>query len=195
MRYRWSPGVNLTPIWVLLGVNFMVFVATYAVPEATYLFGLNPAALLDRPWTIVTNMFVHAGFGHIFTNMLMLFFFGSYLLRLIGEGKFLMVYFVGGLVGNILYILLGPNIPVVGASGALYGVMGALAVMRPRLKVYVWFLIPMDLWMVVLFGGFLLSLPFVASQGIAWQAHLGGLAVGLVAGYFFRKKEHQTFWS
>ncbi len=192
MRYRWSPGVSLTPIWVLLAVNFVLFVATYAIPDAIYLLGLRPAALSDRPWTIISNIFIHAGFWHIFGNMVTLFFFGSNLLRLIGESKFLLVYFVGGLVGNILFILLGePYAIAVGASGAVFAVGGALAVLRPRLKVLIFPIpVPLDLWMAVI--GAFLFLSFMPR--VAWEAHLGGLAVGLLAGYFFRKKERQTFW-
>jgi len=194
MRYRWSPGVNLTPIWVLLGVNFMLLLA-YMVKQNVVLstLGLVPASWLEEPWTIITNIFVHAGFFHFFGNMVTLYFFGSYLLRLVGENKFLIVYFVGGLVGNIMFIILpgNPYAIAVGASGAVFAIGGALAVMRPRLKVLIFpIFIPLDLWMAVI-GGFLL-LSFI--PGVAWQAHLGGLAVGLVAGYFFRKKEHQSFW-
>ena len=192
MRYRWSPGVNLTPIWVLLGVNFVLFIATYAIPDATYLLGLQRTALSERPWTVISNIFIHAGFFHLFFNMVTLYFFGSYLLRLIGENKFLVVYFVGGLAGNAMFILLGnPYAIAVGASGAVFALGGALAVMRPRLKVLIFpIFVPLDLWMAVI-GGFLV-LSFM--PGIAWQAHLGGLAVGLIAGYFFRKKERYASW-
>jgi len=187
----------MTPIWVLLGVNFIVFIAAL-INEAriTSLLGLMPATFLDEPWTIVTSMFVHAGFGHILFNMLMLYFFGSYFLGLVGESKFLIVYFVGGLAGNVLFMLIGPSATLIGASGALYALMGTLAVMRPKLKVLLYFLIPVDLWIVVIFAS-LIMIPMARDatrQGtIAWEAHLGGLVAGLVAGYYFRRRERGAF--
>jgi len=179
----------MTPIWVLLAANGLVFVATLISRERIIpLLGFTPSQFLDEPWTIVTSMFVHAGMWHILGNMLVLFFFGSYLLGLVGERQFLLVYFVGGLLGNVLFMALGQEFATaVGASGALYAVMGALAVMRPRLKVLIWFMIPVDLWIVVVFGA-LMILP-----GIAWQAHIGGLALGLAAGLFFRQRERGAF--
>jgi membrane associated rhomboid family serine protease len=134
-------------------------------------------------------MFVHAGFGHIFANMLTLFFFGSYLSRLIGDGRFLITYFGGGILGGIMYILLGPSlIPAIGASGAIYAVAGALVMLRPNLRVLLYFIVPMPLWVVILVFFVIWSIPgFI--PGIAWQAHLGGLIFGLIAGYIFRRRE------
>jgi len=94
-------------------------------------------------------------------------------------------------VGNIFYIILGVPLSIaIGASGAVFAVGGALAMMRPRLKVFV-FPIPMaiPLWAAVI-GGFLILSFF---PNVAWQAHLGGLAFGLVMGYFFRKRERAYF--
>ena len=171
----------------------MVFIATLINRNLVIsLLGLQPASFPNEPWTIITNIFVHASFWHIFANMLTLFFFGSYLLRLVGETKFLIVYFVGGIIGNVMFILLGPPfVTAVGASGAVFALGGALAVMRPKLKVIIFPIpIPLDLWIAVI-GGFLVIsfLPY-----IAWQAHLGGLVAGLIAGYLFRKRERGVFW-
>jgi len=193
VRYRSYQGDTLTPIWVLLAVNFLVFIATLINRNLVIsLLGLQPASFPNEPWTIITNIFVHASFWHIFANMMTLFFFGSYLLRLVGETKFLIVYFVGGILGNVMFILLGPPfVTAVGASRAVFALGGALAVMRPKLKVIIFPIpIPLDLWIAVI-GGFLVIsfLPY-----IAWQAHLGGLVLGLIAGYFFRKRERGVFW-
>ena len=155
------------------------------------MFGLIPELFLSRPWTIVTNMFIHSGLWHCFANMLTLYFFGSYLSRLIGDSKLLIVYFGGGLLGNILYILLGEPLSIaVGASGAVFALGGALAMMRPKLKVIVFpIFVPLPLWIAVI-GGFVI-LSFLPN--IAWQAHLGGLIVGLIAGYIFKRKERYFF--
>jgi len=180
----------MTPIWILLGVNFLFYFATLIRRDVILdTFGLTPLEFLNEPWTIVTNMFVHAGLWHILGNMLMLYFFGSYLLGLLGEAKFLLVYFVGGLMGNALYMAIGPEFATaVGASGALYAIMGTLAVMRPRLKVLIWFMVPVDLWIVVVVGALIIS------PSVAWQAHIGGLVFGLAVGLYLRRKERGSFW-
>ena len=193
MRVRYSgfrgPGINMTPIWIIMAANLLFYIATMIQPDLIInTFGLMPIQLVNEPWTIVTNMFVHAGLWHFLGNMLMLYFFGSYLLGLVGEVKFLLVYFAGGLLANVAFLVLGSDFAtVVGASGALYAVMGVMAVMRPRLKVYLWFMIPIDLWIVVVVG------MLIIFPGVAWQAHLGGLVLGLAAGYFFRKRERGAF--
>ena len=187
MAYRSYQGFKLTPIWVIIGVNLLLLIVTAIVPELIFLLGLQPDSFLRRPWTIVTNLFIHAGLWHVATNMLTLYFFGTYLFRLVGKSRFQIVYFGGGILGNILFILLGqPFAVAVGASGAVFALGGALAVMRPKLRVFVFPIpAPIPLWAAVI-GGFLIIsfLPFVA-----WQAHLGGLIFGLIAGYFFRKRE------
>jgi membrane associated rhomboid family serine protease len=96
------------------------------------------------------------------------------------------VYFVGGICGNLLYLFLGDNYSIaVGASGAIFALGGAMAVMRPNLRVIVFpIFVPIPLWVAVI-GGFVL-LSFFSS--IAWEAHLGGLLVGLAAGYMFRRR-------
>ena len=194
MRARYggfrSTNVAMTPIWILLGVNFLFYFATLIRRDVILdTFGLTPLEFLNEPWTIVTNMFVHAGLWHILGNMLMLYFFGSYLLGLLGEAKFLLVYFVGGLMGNALYMAIGPEFATaVGASGALYAIMGTLAVMRPRLKVLIWFMVPVDLWIVVVVGALIIS------PSVAWQAHIGGLVFGLAVGLYLRRKERGSFW-
>jgi membrane associated rhomboid family serine protease len=103
----------------------------------------------------------------------------------VGNKWFVLIYFVGGLAGNALYLALGDSLSIaVGASGAVYAIAGALVVMMPKLTVRLYFLIPMPLWVVVIvFFGIWSFIP-----GVAWQAHIGGLAVGLIAGYFFRRR-------
>lgn len=107
MAYRSYGGFRLNTVWILIGINFLFFIATLIAPELVFRLGLRPASFPQQPWTIITNLFIHGGFFHIFANMLTLFFFGTYLLRLIGEGRFLIVYFGGGILGNLLFIFLG----------------------------------------------------------------------------------------
>lgn len=191
MRYRSYRSFTLNPIWVIIGVNFLLFIATLIAPRLIFFLGLQPASFLRCPWMIVTSLFIHSGLWHITANMLTLYFFGTYLSRLVGESKFLLTYFCGGILGNILFILLAPPSSIaIGASGAVFAVGGALTVVRPRLRVFVFPIpAPLPLWAAVI-GGFLVIsiLPQVA-----WQAHLGGLVFGLIAGYFFRKRELSFF--
>ena len=176
-----------------MALNFLFFIASLAREGLILdLFGLMPFTFLNEPWTIVTNMFVHGGWTHIIFNMLALFFLGSYLLRLIGESKFLIVYFVGGILGNVFFIWLGnPFAIAVGASGAIFALGGALAAMRPRMKVIIFPIpIPLDLWIAIII---LMGISFIPYR-VAWQAHLGGLVFGLIAGYYFRRRERRAFW-
>ena len=185
--YRSHKRSNLNPVWILIALNVILFVVTLATPSLIVSFGLAPAGFGERPWTIVTSLFLHGSFGHILGNMVTLYFFGKYLRLLVGSSKFLLVYFIGGILGGILYVLLAPPLSIaIGASGAVFALGGALAVMRPKLRVLVFPVpVPMPLWAAVI-GSFVI-ISFL--PGVAWQAHLGGLAFGVIAGYFFRRKE------
>jgi len=179
-------------MWLLIAINLLLFIATNINPRLLLLLGLQPAAFPVMPWTIFTNLFVHAGVGHILANMITLFFFGRFLSGLLGGRRFLLVYFLGGILGNVCYLLLPPS-PLaiaVGASGAIFALGGALAVMVPKLRVLVFPIpVPLPLWVAVIGGFFIISfLPQVA-----WQAHLGGLVFGLIAGLFLRARQRRFF--
>ena len=191
MSYRNPRSVNLTPLWVLISVNVLIFVAT-SIASGSFLglsqtviqqVGISRITFTSQPWTIVSAMFVHDGIYHILFNMIALYFYGMYVLTLVGEARFFLVYFIGGLIGNALFLLLaGPYSVAVGASGAIFALGGTLVMLAPRLKVIIFPIpIPMDLWIaIILFA--LISL----SPGVAWQAHAGGLITGLAAGYIFK---------
>ena len=208
MRYRRYQRFKLSPILVLVIVNLLLFLVIFIIgkiapqlaSKLVLTLGLPPPAYFwDQPWTIVTSMFVHIQFWHIFANMITLYFFGTYFFRLVGERKFLLVYFGGGILGNILLLLLAQFSPyniAFGASGAIFALAGALVVMRPKLPVLIFPIpVPIPLWLAVI-GGFLILtvLPIRFNWPIAWQAHLGGLVLGLIAGYFFRKRERYFSW-
>ncbi len=181
-------GASITPVWLLVAINTLLFIATLINQKLIFLLGLQPASFTAMPWTVVTNLFVHAGIGHILANMITLFFFGGYLCRLLGSGKFFTVYFVGGVVGNVFYLLLAPSpfTIAVGASGAVFTLGGMLTAIAPKLRVFVFPIpAPLPLWVAVI-GGFIIISFF---PQVAWQAHLGGLVVGLVVGLIFKKKQ------
>jgi len=179
-------AVSLNVLWFLVALNVLIFIITLLRPQSVInLLGLTPGLLSQQPWTIVTSMFVHGGFAHILFNMISLYFLGSFLIRAAGEKSFLAIFFLGGLAGNILFILLAdPYSTGIGASGAIFALGGALAVMLPRVPVLVFPIpVPIPLWAAILIFLLLSFLP-----GIAWQAHLGGLLLGLIAGLILRKR-------
>ena len=191
MAYR---GSNLILVWVLIVINIVLFFATLVEQDLIRTLGLQPAVFLDldRPWTLVTNLFIHANVWHIIANMITLYFFGSFLLRLIGVKRFLIVYFGGGILGNLLFILIEPSSLsiVIGASGAIFALAGALTAIRPQLRVFIFPIpAPLPIWVAVI--GIFVILSFLPN--IAWQAHLGGLVLGLVAGYVFRRRGRYYF--
>jgi len=186
MRYSYRSSA---PVWTLIAINTFVFIITTISPDIGGFLALTKPIFGFNYWSILTAMFVHANFSHIFFNMLTLYFFGIFCLQLIDSKWFLVVYFIGGIFGNILFLLIGSAYSVVaGASGAIYAIGGVLVMMRPTLRVYLYFLVPMPLWVVIIIG-FLLT---AFSGGVAWQAHLGGLIVGLIAGFFLRRRERQS---
>jgi membrane associated rhomboid family serine protease len=178
-------------IWFLIIANLVVFIMTLVRSDMGSFLALLPYPyFLSQPWGIITHMFVHANFWHILCNMISLYFLGSLLIRLIGENKFLTVYFLGGIIGGLFYVFVLPPLkPAVGASGAIFALGGALAIMAPRLPVFMFFVpIPVPLWIAILV---FLLISFI--PGIAWQAHLGGLLLGLGAGYYYKKKRRVYF--
>jgi membrane associated rhomboid family serine protease len=154
--------------------------------EVVRFLGLARVLLSQQPWTIITAIFVHGGFAHIIFNMISLYFLGSFFLRAAGERSLLAVFFLGGLAGNALYILLAPpNAMGIGASGAIFALGGALAIMVPRVPVIIFPIpIPVPLWIAIII---LVCISFLFS-GIAWQAHIGGLFLGLIAGLILRRR-------
>ena len=176
--------------WVvrLMIANFAIFLlmALRIVPAgAVEWLGFAVPGFLTRPWTIVTYMFVHGGFMHVFMNMLALFFFGPPLEQKWGSRFFLRFYLVTGLgaaaFSVLLYSLTGPTI-MVGASGAIFGILVAFALNWPDAKIYLYFVFPVPAkWFVAALGAFtLLSTVQGSADGVAHWAHLGGLVTGFV---------------
>jgi membrane associated rhomboid family serine protease len=167
--------------WVrrLLIANLVVFGVTAVSGDAARLLMLYPPAILRQPWTIVTYMFVHAGFAHLFFNMIGLYFFGPRLESRLGSRSFLTLYLIAGIGGGVLHMIFSRGAPVVGASGSIYGVLLGFATFWPRERMIV-FPIPVPLEArVVVIGYLVLSLTqgsLGAGAGIAHFAHLGGAA-------------------
>ncbi len=153
-------------------------------------FGLNPHNVIFgfRVWQPFTYMFLHAGLWHVGINMLMLWMFGSELENLWGRKEFLRYYMITGvgagifsLVPYFLGVVAGyrGNIPsIIGASGAVYGILLAYAVTYPDRKVLVYMIMPVKVKYLMLFMGFMTFASIGNGDGISHITHLGGLVVG-----------------
>lgn len=185
-----SFGYTLTP-WVkrLLIANTVTFLLLMAVPGLASWLAFVPALTFSRPWTLVTYMFVHAGFFHLFFNMLILFFFGPPLEGMWGGREFMKFYVVSGLGGAVLSYFFAFHAAIVGASGAIYGVMLAFAMNWPNMPIYIWGILPVKAkWLVTfLAAASVLALVGGAQDGVAHWAHLGGFG----AGFFYLKLNDQ----
>jgi membrane associated rhomboid family serine protease len=188
-----------------LGPNLETFLAHYsAVPiqisKVLHGDAMNPLILL----TLVTSLFLHGGWLHLGGNMLYLWIFGDNVEDKLGHFRFLFFYIICGIAASSLHIYFDPqsNIPTIGASGAISGVLGAYLLMFPKAKVVT--LIPififiqiaelpafliLGFWFVLQFFNGILSLKFSTAGigGVAWWAHVGGFVMGLVLVLPFRK--------
>ncbi|MFB6134011.1 MAG: rhomboid family intramembrane serine protease, partial [Halanaeroarchaeum sp.] len=150
------------------------------------LFTLSPLHV-EYVWTWVTSIFAHdpGGFFHIFFNSLVLYFFGPVVERRIGSKTFAVLFLVSGAAAGLAQVLAqlatGGATPVLGASGAIAALLGVLTVLNPNLRIYLYFVIPMPLWVATaLFAGYSIlvsTLGGVGFGGVAQLAHLAGLAI------------------
>lgn len=155
-------------------------------------FQFDPNYLVTRPWTLVTYIFLHTGLLHLLFNMLVLYFFGTALEKRVGNRQLLAIFFTAGILSAIGYTFLSrpvfniSPVPMVGASGAIYGVFAALTMLEPDIRVYVYF-VPMKLKYALVLFALLDFLMVNSSDMIAHTAHLSGLFVGLYMGLRIKK--------
>lgn len=186
MGYR-SPvvtiGPTLTPIvkYLLIANVLVYFWSSLAGPDVIAILGLTPAAFLGKLflWQVVTYLFLHGNFLHIFFNMLVLWMFGCELEKYLGSRRFLNFYLITGVGAGLLSVLLSPysRIPIIGASGAIYGILMAYGMLFPERYVYLYFLFPVKVKYFVAFLGVMAFLSSLSASGggIAHTAHLGGM--------------------
>ncbi len=158
----------------------------------TEFFMFIPQLAAVRPWTVFTYMFLHGSGFHLFVNMLVLFFFGPTLERKIGSHKFLIVYFGAGLLSALGHMIFSGS-PVVGASGAIYGIFACLALLEPDIRVYVYFL-PMKITQALVLFALIDILMIGSNDMIAHAAHLFGLIFGLYMGFKIKKEMKRSVW-
>ncbi len=196
MAYRRSymsffPPVTPALKWLLI-VTTGVFVVTY-LPYALFHWGVPYAWLGLTPylvthygfvWQLATYLFLHGGFFHILFNLFALWMFGSDLERVWGSRKFLFYFFLCGIGAACFDVLVQPSstIPIIGNSGAIYGILLAFGLLFPNRPIFLWFVIPVKAkWFVLAIG----VIEFIseighAAPGIAHLAHLGGMLVGFL---------------
>lgn len=212
VRSRSLPLVN----WALIAANILVFFlmasAGREAERVTTALGIVPVRLLsgNEPWgwlTLVTSMFLHGGWAHLFSNVLALYIFGDNVEDRLGSGRYLLLYLVSGLAAGIVHIVFNPTstIPAIGASGAISGVLAAYFLFFPTARVIT--LVPLFFWPwfveipAVLYLGFwfvsqllngVLSIVVGAQAlgGVAWWAHVGGFAAGLVLAPLLKRRRY-----
>ncbi len=168
----------------LIVLNLFVFLLNYLVRSSYNYLALHPRAVIELGyyWQVVTYMFVHGGFSHILFNMLGLFIFGIQLERHMGSTEFLVLYLFTGIGTGLFSLLVGTA--VVGASGAIYGLLLAFATYFPHAKIYIMGILPVRAPIAVLvFVG--LSIFFQFSGLIGGVAHLAHLAGVVLAFLYF----------
>ena len=156
--------------YTLIGLTVLVYILQL-IPgsEVSRYLTYYPALTSVEPWTMLTALFVHGSIFHILVNMYSLLIFGPILERLVGRSRFLALYLIAGFGGSVAVLILAPDRGVLGASGAIFGLLGAFFVIQRRLGGN-----NIQLLLVI---GLNLAIGFVL-PGISWQAHLGGLLAG-----------------
>jgi membrane associated rhomboid family serine protease len=158
----------------LIGVTVLVYIfQLLSNGWVTNSFAYAPVLTATEPWRMLTALFLHASPLHILLNMYSLFVIGPMLERTVGRGRFLALYLIAGFGGSVAVLLLAPNTVVIGASGAIFGLLGGLFVIQRKLGGNT-----TQLFIVIAIN---LAIGFVI-PGLAWQAHLGGLLVGAAVG-------------
>jgi len=205
---RTTPGVTMTLIASnILVFLFMASLAPRAAEAFVYFYGLVPAEFSLA--TVFTSMFVHGGLAHVAGNMWFLWIFGDNVEDRFGHGRFIVFYLVCGFVAAVSQTWLDPSspVPMVGASGAIAGVMGAYLVLYPHSRVLMLFPFPLfvyelpaviflALWFVMQFISGIDSLSTMQAGdltgGVAFWAHVMGFLTGIVLVPLMRRRERET---
>ena len=185
-QFSYKPALFTDAIKILVSVNFGIFLLqTVARTEGLFfpLFGLVPKMVWSEfmIWQPFTYLFFHGGIWHVLINMFVLWMFGSELERIWGKGHFLKFYFVTGVGAGLVTMIFGVNsmTPIVGASGAVYGVLLAYGLTYPNRTVYLYGIIPIkSLWFVIGIGVIAFMSSFDNVSQISHLTHLSGMMIG-----------------
>jgi len=169
-------------LWLCLLI-FIIFFFQQIIGTFTDLFILDNRLVIFRVWTLITAIFLHSGIVHLLYNLFGLALFGSILEHVIGSRKFLILFFVSGLAASLVSLPFYTR--VLGASGAVMGILGMLGILRPKMTVWLYSM-PMPMIVALFVWGAGDVLGIYAPSGTANIAHLGGLGIGVIAGFYYR---------
>ena len=177
--------------YTLIGICAAVFVVDLLLGGTLQrLLGFYAGSLYPQlsgvfePWRLLTAAFVHASFWHVGLNMLSLWMMGRILEPLLGRGRFLALFLISAFGGSIAVALLAPSSFVVGASGAIFGLFGALIIIARHIGA--------EITGILIVLGINLAIGFVPGMGISWQAHVGGLVAGAVVGLIYARTRQRS---
>lgn len=202
--------------WFIISCVIVFFIQTLLIfifgERVFYYLAIQPNAFFSgQIWTLLTSMFMHGNLSHLFVNMVSLFFIGNFIEKLIGRKRFFWLYILSGIIAGLFFVFLSyffgisewgikifgsPEVFAVGASGAIFALGGLLTILTPNLRVYVFFIIPMKMWVAMIS---LLGILWIASisAGLPFgnSAHFGGLLVGISYGLYLKNKyPRKTSW-
>ena len=192
-------GIIILNVLIFLG-QFWIFGNDPGIGRSlVYMYGFVPAEF--NPLTIFTSMFMHGGFAHIIGNMWFLYIFGDNVESILGHVKYFMFYLACGIGAALAQFFVEPasQVPMIGASGAVAGVLGAYMIRFPKARVHVLaviiifittFVVPaqivLGLWFLMQLSGGLGSLGVDTTGGVAWFAHIGGFIIGVTSLKYFQ---------
>jgi membrane associated rhomboid family serine protease len=191
----------------IIVLNVLIFLGQFWISgndpdigkSLVYMYGFVPAEF--NPLTIFTSMFMHGGFAHIIGNMWFLYIFGDNVESILGHVKYFMFYLACGIGAALAQFFVEPasQVPMIGASGAVAGVLGAYMIRFPKARVHVLaviiifittFVVPaqivLGLWFLMQLSGGLGSLGVDTTGGVAWFAHIGGFIIGVTSLKYFQ---------
>lgn len=201
--------------WGLIIINILIYFYESSLSQAGLnqliaSYGLIPSKIvLTNPFTwlpLLTHMFLHGSWWHVLSNMWTLFIFGDNVEDRMGSVRYVLFYLIGGIAAGMIQMLQSgdPNIPSIGASGAIAAVLGAYFLYFPKSKVvtfipvllFIWFVkIPAVIYLGIWFISQLYSgITSASASGIAWWAHIGGFVFGLLLALIFKGKEKIQAW-
>jgi len=196
---------------LFLGPYSQVFVKMFGVIPYEVFHGVDvpPPDPLTPYGNLVSYQYLHGGFMHIIGNMLFLWVFGDNVEDVMGKLKYFIFYTICGIVAALIQVLVYPdsNIPLIGASGAISGVLGAYMVFFPRAQIvtliFIFFFIDIivlpaalwiTVWFLIQFTSALLSVQHLSMGGVAWFAHLGGFLAGVVIAKLLKKDKEISYY-
>jgi len=184
-QLSWKPSVSTEAIKIIIWTNIGLFLLRMAAInqfDIVNIFGLSSGSIWPMIWQPLTYMFMHGGFWHVAINMFVLWMFGSELELTWGRKNFLQYYFITGMGSGLIWLMLNignPQSVLIGASGAIYGILMAYGLMFPNRTVYLYFLFPIKVkWFVIFIGAVAFFSSMNDASNISHITHLSGMIIG-----------------